>query len=94
MLLSSFSAVNWLILSFSAAAVLALTYLFHVNHLMKGVPSAVRKLLSPHWTTEQLRRTYDELNKQSIDYTSKIPPRLDRRYIVTGGNGETAHTMH
>jgi hypothetical protein len=94
MSLNSLSTANWLISSFSAAAVLVLVYLFHVNRLMKGVPSGVQKLSGPHWTTEQLRRTYDELNKQPINYKSKIPPRLDRRYIVTGGNGKTAHTLH
>lgn len=94
MSLDSLATVNWLVFGFSIAAVLALVYLFHINRLMKGVPSTVQKLSGPRWTMEQLRRTYDELSKQPIDYTNKIPPRLDRRYIVIGGNGKTAHTMN
>ncbi|KAI0126453.1 hypothetical protein BJ170DRAFT_628799 [Xylariales sp. AK1849] len=71
----------------SALGALAFVYLAYLNHLLKGIPSEVRKLSGQHWETEQLRRTYDELDKQPIDYGAHLPPRLDRRYIVTGGNG-------
>lgn len=67
---------------------LALVYLARVNHLLKSVPSEVRRLSSSRWTPEQLKRVYHELQAQPIDYGSKLPPKLDRRYIVTGGNGE------
>ncbi|KAI9685812.1 MAG: hypothetical protein M1820_010726, partial [Bogoriella megaspora] len=79
--------VNWLMFSSFAIAALVLVYLFHINCLLKAVPSEVQKVSARRWTKEQLRSTYDDLNKHPVDYTSKIPPKLDRRYIVTGGNG-------
>lgn len=39
---------------------------------------------------ETLRRMYKELDERPIDYRGKLPPRLDRRYIVTGPNGKLA----
>ena len=90
MSLDFLSTSTWLGISLSAAVVLALVlmYLVQVNYLLKGIPSEVQKLSGPRWKTEQLKRMYDELDEHPIDYTSRLPPRLDRRYIVTGGNGE------
>ncbi|KAB5549524.1 hypothetical protein GE09DRAFT_1126765 [Coniochaeta sp. 2T2.1] len=83
----SFSTSNWLPAGVSVIAALTLVYLGWVNHILKGVPSEARKLSGSRWTAEQLERVYRALDEQPIDYTSKLPPRLDRRYIVTGGNG-------
>ena len=82
------SLSNWLTLGFYALLALALAYLARVNHILKGVPREVRKLRGPPWTPSQLRKTYRDLDNKPIDYTSKLPPRLHRRYIVTGGNGK------
>ncbi|KAI1840051.1 hypothetical protein JX266_013742 [Neoarthrinium moseri] len=65
----------------------ALAYLFRINQLLKGTPDEIRKLSGSRWTADQLRTTYRRLEKKSIDYTDKLPPKLDRRYIVTGGSG-------
>lgn len=81
-------SLDWLPVGVSVIAVLIFIYLAWVNHILQGVPSEVRKLSGPRWTAEQLKRVYRALDEQPIDYTSKLPPRLDRRYIVTGGNGE------
>ena len=62
-------------------------YLFHINHIMKGVPEDVQKLAGSPWTATDLRRTYKTLSASPIDYHTKLPPKLDRRYIVVGGNG-------
>jgi hypothetical protein len=77
----------------SLLAGLALGYLLRVNHLLKGVPSDVQKLSSSRWTAEQLRKAYDELQQQPINWTHKLPAKLERRYIVTGGNGEIVIRM-
>ena len=68
---------------------LAVSYLLRIDHLLKGVPSDVQKLSSPRWTAEKLKKTYSELENQPVDWTHKLPAKIERRYIVTGGNGET-----
>lgn len=77
----------WLI---GLASIITLTigYLYRINSLLKGVPDEVRKLAGSRWTEDQLRKTYHQLQINEIDYTNKIPPKQDRRYIVTGGNGK------
>lgn len=71
-------------------AALVFCYLVRVNALLKGVPEQVRKVSGPRWTAELLKSTYEEIQRRpvGIDYEGKLPPRLDRRYIITGGNGE------
>ncbi|KAI1438105.1 hypothetical protein GGR50DRAFT_641555 [Xylaria sp. CBS 124048] len=62
-------------------------YLFRVNQLLRGTPEEARRLAGPRWTPELLKDTYERLQKNPIDYTHKLPPKLDRRYVVTGGSG-------
>ncbi|KAI1759157.1 NAD(P)-binding protein [Hypoxylon sp. FL1150] len=62
-------------------------YLYRVNQLLNGTPDEVRKLAGSRWTPDQLRETYRKLQEKPIDYTDKLPPKLDRRYVVTGGSG-------
>lgn len=71
---------------------LLLLYLFRLNQLISATPDEVRHL-SPstsRWTKQLLRETYERLEKCPIttkSYSSRIPPRLERRYVVTGGSG-------
>ncbi len=78
-----------------AASVLALlllfAYLVHVNHLLSHTPADTLRLSPRRWTRDQVRDAYERLRRAPIDadsYASRLPPRLDRRYIVTGGSGE------
>ncbi|KAJ4258160.1 hypothetical protein NW762_008301 [Fusarium torreyae] len=64
-----------------------LLYLVRINHLLKSTPPEVRRLSNERWTPELLRKVYNDLEKHPVDYNNKLPPKLDRRYIVTGGNG-------
>ncbi|KAI0836024.1 NAD(P)-binding protein [Hypoxylon sp. FL0890] len=64
-----------------------LLYLFRVNQLLSGTPDEVRKLSGSRWTPNQLRETCKRLQEKPIDYTDKLPPKLERRYVVTGGSG-------
>ncbi|KAI1137700.1 NAD(P)-binding protein [Hypoxylon sp. FL0543] len=64
-----------------------LLYFFRLNQLLSGTPDEVRKLSGSRWTPNQLRETYTRLQEKPIDYTEKLPPKLERRYIVTGGSG-------
>ncbi|KAK9788114.1 putative Vitamin b6 transporter bsu1 [Seiridium cardinale] len=66
---------------------LVFLYLYRVNQLLEGTPEEIRKLSGSRWTAEQLKETYEACDKNTPDYTSQLPPKLERRYIVTGGNG-------
>ena len=63
-------------------------YLARVNYMMRGTPEEVRLLAGERWTPQLLREKYEELQRRPVDYTSQLPPKLDRRYIVTGGSGK------
>lgn len=82
------SSIDWLASGTLGIAAVLLVYLIRVNQLLKRVPIEVRKLSGQPWTSETLSRTYRQLDKQPIDYTHKLPPRLNRRYLITGGNGK------
>ncbi|OIW26891.1 NAD(P)-binding protein [Coniochaeta ligniaria NRRL 30616] len=69
----------------SVIAALTLIYLAWVNHILQGVPSEAWKLSGSRWTAKQLKRVYRALDQQPIEYTSKLPPRLDRGNGLVGG---------
>ncbi|KAI0517882.1 hypothetical protein F5B22DRAFT_602841 [Xylaria bambusicola] len=77
---------NWVLWGFVSIA-LVLAYLVRVNRQLSGTPEEVRRLSGSRWTPELLKKTYERLQQHPIDYTHKLPPKLDRRYIVTGGSG-------
>lgn len=81
-------AFDWVDIGLYIATFVLATYLLHVNRLLRGVPDDVQALSGPQWEPQELKALYDELEKHPIDYTDNLPPRLDRRYIVTGGNGK------
>ncbi|KAK5625744.1 hypothetical protein RRF57_001460 [Xylaria bambusicola] len=81
-----FSKGDWVLWGFVGVA-LVLAYLVRVNQQLSGTPEEVRRLSGSRWTPELLRKTYERLQQHPIDYTHKLPPKLDRRYIVTGGSG-------
>ncbi|KAJ0123973.1 dehydrogenase-like protein [Diaporthe amygdali] len=69
---------------------LALLYLLNLNRLLSITPDEVKKLVSNRWTDQQVKQTYERLHHNPIttaSYASQLPPKLDRRYIVTGGSG-------
>ena len=84
----SLSTSDWVRAGVCVVAALVLLYLARVNVLLSDIPAEVRKLSGSRWTAQQLKSTYRQLQERPIDYQSQLPPRLERRYIVTGGNGE------
>ncbi|CAK7228332.1 hypothetical protein SEUCBS140593_006880 [Sporothrix eucalyptigena] len=65
-------------------------YLVLINNRMRGLPDDVAKIKQPKWTEQMLRETYARLEKNPITVESTkagLPPKLNRRYIVTGGCG-------
>ncbi|KAI1339710.1 hypothetical protein F5Y15DRAFT_67342 [Xylariaceae sp. FL0016] len=81
------SGLDWSPAATLALFFLVIVYLFRVNQLLSRVPDEVRRLPGPPWTPARLRDTYEKLDREPIDYTDRLPPKLDRRYIVTGGSG-------
>ncbi|KAF5027614.1 hypothetical protein F66182_285 [Fusarium sp. NRRL 66182] len=67
--------------------IVLLLYITRLNSLLKSTPNEVQGLSSEPWTPELLRKTYDVLEETPIETNDQLPPKLNRRYIVTGGNG-------
>jgi hypothetical protein len=78
---------DWVKHGLLVCGVLLLIYLARINYILNGVPREMSSVSPYRWTAEQLRKIYSELEQRPIDYRHKLPPRLHRRYIVTGGNG-------
>ncbi|KAI0409112.1 hypothetical protein F4802DRAFT_615638 [Xylaria palmicola] len=78
---------DWVLWTLGTAVFVVLAYLVRVNQQLNGTPEDVRRLAGPRWTPGLLHETYERLQKHPIDYTSQLPPKQDRRYIVTGGSG-------
>lgn len=68
-------------------------YLRRINRLLKETPPQVGQLRGKPWTPELLRHTYEVLEKSPINFDGRLPPKLNRRYIVTGGNGRFSPSM-
>lgn len=76
----------------TVAFVLVLLYLVRLNQLLLGTPDEIKTLTPTKWTKDLLRETYRRLEADPIttsSYAKRIPPKLQRRYIVTGGSGES-----
>lgn len=67
---------------------LSILYLTRINQLLRHTPEELKRLSGSRWTAKQLKKTYERLEENPIDYKDKLPPKLNRRYVVTGGSGE------
>lgn len=68
-----------------------LLYLLHLNRLLSGTPEEIRAISPRRWTPAEITETYARLREHPIDsktHVAKLPPKIDRRYIVTGGSGK------
>lgn len=73
----------------TAAAVLLSLYLYRVNQLWTSVPQEALDY-SPHrWTDDEILKTYERVCREPIDFKKVLPPKLERRYVVVGGSGES-----
>ena len=78
------------------AVLLVIGYLARLNQVLSSVPDEVAKLSPTRWTTAQVRDAYAAVMANPITpatYRRRIPPRLERRYIVTGGSGLVGSTI-
>ncbi|KAK1830180.1 hypothetical protein QBC39DRAFT_331728 [Podospora conica] len=76
----------------AAVLVVLLLYLFRLNQLLGSTPDDVRSIwmTQTRWTKQLLRDTYARLEAAPIttqSYASRIPRKLERRYVVSGGSG-------
>jgi hypothetical protein len=72
--------------------VLVVIYLYQINRLLSGAPEDVQRLSPKRWTEEMLLEAYNRLEATPITtdtYVKDLPPKLERRYIVTGGSGQS-----
>jgi hypothetical protein len=82
---------GWLLPLTVTGIFLVVAYLARLNQLLLGTPDEIKRLVPTRWTQEVLRDTYRRLEARPITikgYAKRIPPKLQRRYIVTGGSGE------
>ncbi|KAI0468180.1 hypothetical protein F4859DRAFT_216967 [Xylaria cf. heliscus] len=85
--LAAMFSSDWFLWALATVAVATVAYLARVNWLLNGTPEEVTRLAGPRWTPDLLKKTYERLEQHPIDYTHKLPPKLDRRYVITGGSG-------
>ncbi|KAH8883372.1 NAD(P)-binding protein [Thozetella sp. PMI_491] len=79
-----------LLAGISVLVFLVAAYLFRLNQILSSTPSEVQRLTPKRWNKELLLETYRRLEASPIttsSYADRIPPKLERRYIVTGGSG-------
>lgn len=90
-------AQNPLLGSATIITTLLVLYLALINRRMRSVPEDVLKLKQATWTEKMLKETYARLEKNPVNVeTTKdgLPPKLDRRYIITGGCGKSSQQLH
>jgi len=78
---------------FAALALGVVCYLLRINRLLATTPAEIQRLTPTRWTRETVKETYRRLEKRPItpdSYKDQLSPRLDRRYIVTGGSGTSS----
>lgn len=63
-------------------------YLVHLNTALNGTPEDALKLSPNRWTEDEIKETYRRICEQPINSSAHLPPKLGRRYIVTGSSGE------
>lgn len=78
---------SWIARIALGLAAAALLYLWKINLAMSTTPPEALRISPDRWTPEQVKRTFERLEKEPIDWTPHLPPKLDRRYIVVGGSG-------
>lgn len=80
--------LHYALISISLFIILIVLYLIQLNTKMSGTPEEALKI-SPHrWTTNEIRETYERISQKPIDLKPYLPPKLGRRYIVTGSSGK------
>lgn len=64
-----------------------------LNSALKQTPPEVLKTSPNRWTDQEIKDTYQRINTKPIDWSHHLPPKLDRRYVITGGCGGVGGQM-
>ncbi|KAI0833958.1 NAD(P)-binding protein [Hypoxylon sp. FL0890] len=76
-----------------ALLAIGVAWVWKLNTALKQTPPEVLAV-SPHrWTEQEIRDTYNRIKANPIDWTKHLPPKLARRYIITGGSGGVGGTI-
>ncbi|KAI0878999.1 3-beta hydroxysteroid dehydrogenase/isomerase [Hypoxylon argillaceum] len=73
-----------------AAAVLfflGVAYLWRLNTVMSQTPPGAIHASPYRWADHEVKETYKRIKAKPIDWTKHLPPKANRRYVVTGGSG-------
>ncbi|KAK0628365.1 hypothetical protein B0T17DRAFT_614296 [Bombardia bombarda] len=79
-----------LLLAAVAIGLLLAAYLVRLNQILSSTPEPIRRLSPKRWSGKLLQKTYQRLEAEPIttkSYAHCIPPKLERRYVITGGSG-------
>lgn len=71
-------------------AVVLLVYLWKCDRDISTTSPELEKFAQKSWTKEQLLEAYKKAEQDPIDVRKFLPPKLGRRYIVTGGSGKSS----
>ncbi|TDZ34275.1 Sterol-4-alpha-carboxylate 3-dehydrogenase, decarboxylating [Colletotrichum spinosum] len=78
---------SWVVRAVLGLATALVAYLWKINKSMTTTPPEGLRLSPYRWMPEQTKYQYQRLEKNPIDWTPHLPPKLDRRYVVVGGSG-------
>ncbi|KAI0817359.1 3-beta hydroxysteroid dehydrogenase/isomerase [Xylaria sp. FL0064] len=73
----------------AAAVLLALgvAYLWRLNTVMSQTPPEAVRASPYRWADSEIKDTYKRIKAKPIDWAKHLPPKANRRYVVTGGSG-------
>ncbi len=88
-----FTAGQTIFIIVGVLSLLGFAWVLKLNNTMKQTPPEVLAI-SPHrWTDQEIKETYQRIKSKSIDWSQRLPPKLDRRYVITGGCGGVGGQM-
>ncbi|KAI1083060.1 NAD(P)-binding protein [Whalleya microplaca] len=71
----------------AALLTIGIAWIWKLNSALRTTPPEVLAV-SPHrWTEQEIKDTYQRIKANPIDWTNHLPPKLNRRYVITGGSG-------
>jgi nucleoside-diphosphate-sugar epimerase len=74
-------------LALACFGLVAFICLSHIDTALSTTPDEVEKLRAKDWTDKFVRETYDKCLRERPNFKRDLPPKQNRRYVVTGGSG-------
>ncbi|KAI2614018.1 NAD(P)-binding protein [Hypoxylon fragiforme] len=71
----------------AALIIIAVAWVWKLNSALKETPPEVLAASPRRWTDQEIMETYERLKTNPLTWKKHLPPKLERRYIVTGGSG-------